>query len=188
MTADPAGVFASDAHRRVLGNLDGTPRSLEQLGDFLRRNDPNVPLGNDELDEVIQDLQAEGHVASIGEHDSVEAIVSAVGKAKGVSALPADTAEALERNGGRQPRLYIAGERFIATDAGVEKLQEDPPNAPPALEGDQLARAEAERDQFFAAERERADAERKRGIESARAALREVEKGKPELDPEGGEE
>lgn len=59
--ADPGGVFASDAHRRVLGHLlQDDAQSVEGL---LDRIGPDVGSDfddTDELTEVLEDLEADG--------------------------------------------------------------------------------------------------------------------------------
>jgi hypothetical protein len=62
--ADPGGVFASDTHRRVLGHLTSDAMPAE---DLLERMRPDVGTEldeQDELDEVLADLEADGHASS----------------------------------------------------------------------------------------------------------------------------
>lgn len=64
--ADPGGIFASDAHRRVMANLpnpDGDPMSVEELIRD-RINEDDFALAHlqsiEEVEDVLADLEADG--------------------------------------------------------------------------------------------------------------------------------
>lgn len=62
---DPGGVFASDAHRRVMANAPNPnedPLSPEALLEQRIALDDYLDLSEDELTEVLKDLEADGHV------------------------------------------------------------------------------------------------------------------------------
>lgn len=60
ISADPAGDFASDAHRRVLAAVpDGTTDlTLQERVD----GDDELDLSLEDVDEILKDLEADGHV------------------------------------------------------------------------------------------------------------------------------
>lgn len=62
--ADPGGIFASDAHRRVqaaLPNPNDEPLSAEDVLSQRVALDDHLDIGSDELEEVLSDLEADGH-------------------------------------------------------------------------------------------------------------------------------
>ena len=65
---DPADVFASDVHRRVMANVpnpDEQPLSVDDLLEVRVARDDHLRdagLGADDLLEVLKDLEADGHV------------------------------------------------------------------------------------------------------------------------------
>lgn len=66
--ADPGGVFASDAHRRVMANApnpDDDPLSAEALIEERVSKDDHLDLEQDELVEILEDLEADGHVKQL---------------------------------------------------------------------------------------------------------------------------
>ena len=69
MSDDPGGVFASEQHRRVLGHLslpdEDFGYSPDELADRVS-GDPN--LGPIDVVEVLEDLEADGHVAHTQAH------------------------------------------------------------------------------------------------------------------------
>jgi hypothetical protein len=68
---DPGGVFASDAHRRVMAHLpnpDDDPISVEDLITERINRDPHTLAhfdAADEVAEVLEDLQADGHAKKL---------------------------------------------------------------------------------------------------------------------------
>lgn len=88
MPADPAGIFASDEHRRVLGNL-GTPRTLDEVAHAVYI-DPNTqvwpgdPGDHSTVESIIDDLQNDGYVKKADGEGRFEF------SAKGLEALQAD--------------------------------------------------------------------------------------------------
>ena len=63
--SDPGGVFASDVHRRVMANVpnpDDDPVNSDGLLEDRVAKDDYLNVGYDELDEVLKDLEADGHV------------------------------------------------------------------------------------------------------------------------------
>lgn len=62
--ADPGKVFASDIHRRVMANLpnpDDDPVSIEDLQALRIAKDDHLTVDDGELEEVLGDLEADGH-------------------------------------------------------------------------------------------------------------------------------
>lgn len=65
---DPGGVFASDVHRRVMANApnpDDDPLSTEQLLEQRIALDDHLEVDADELEDVLADLEADGHVKKL---------------------------------------------------------------------------------------------------------------------------
>lgn len=63
-SADPGGVFAADAHRRVLAHLPVPGDTSMDLDALFERMGPDVGTDfsdSDELAEVLKDLEADGH-------------------------------------------------------------------------------------------------------------------------------
>lgn len=63
MSDDPGGVFASDAHRRVMANLpnpDDDPLSIDELLAGRVAADDFLDVDADELSEILKDLEADG--------------------------------------------------------------------------------------------------------------------------------
>ncbi len=69
--ADPGGVFASDAHRRVMAHLpnpDDDPVSVEELIADRINADPHTLAhfgSSGEVAEVLADLEADGHAKKL---------------------------------------------------------------------------------------------------------------------------
>jgi hypothetical protein len=69
--ADPGGVFASDAHRRVMAHLPNPgddPVSVEDLIGERINNDPHTLAhfdASDEVAEVLADLEADGYAKKL---------------------------------------------------------------------------------------------------------------------------
>lgn len=65
---DPGGIFASDTHRRVLGHLPlpgDDPSDVTALG-YRISGDAHHGLAHvDELSEVLEDLEADGHATQL---------------------------------------------------------------------------------------------------------------------------
>jgi hypothetical protein len=62
---DPGGIFASDAHRRVMANVpnpDEDALDVDGLVTERINGDDFLDLGYDELQSVLDDLEADGHV------------------------------------------------------------------------------------------------------------------------------
>lgn len=62
--ADPGGIFASDVHRRVMANLPNPDQDPLPAADVLSERialDEYLPIGFDELESVLQDLEADGN-------------------------------------------------------------------------------------------------------------------------------
>ena len=60
---DPGGDFASDTHRRVLAavpDADSTLSVYERVA-----GDTELDLSDDDVDEVLKDLEADGHVKKL---------------------------------------------------------------------------------------------------------------------------
>lgn len=65
--ADPGGTFASDTHRRVLGHLPlpgDEPTAVDALVERMAP-DTSTDLDAEEADEVLADLEADGHAANL---------------------------------------------------------------------------------------------------------------------------
>jgi CBS-domain-containing membrane protein len=65
---DPGGVFASDAHRRVMANApnpDDDPLSVEELLEQRVAKDEHLDIDRDDLEDVLKDLEADGHVKQL---------------------------------------------------------------------------------------------------------------------------
>lgn len=61
--ADPAGDFASDAHRRVLAAV---PFPEDELTVEQRvAGDTELDLSQEDLEEILKDLEADGHVKKV---------------------------------------------------------------------------------------------------------------------------
>lgn len=64
MSDDPGGVFASDAHRRVMANLPNPnqdPLSVEGLQAERIAKDDYLDISDEDLTSVLSDLEADGH-------------------------------------------------------------------------------------------------------------------------------
>lgn len=62
---DPGDVFASDVHRRVMANApnpDEDPLTVEGLLAERVAKDDHLDIDADDLNEVLEDLEADGHV------------------------------------------------------------------------------------------------------------------------------
>jgi len=146
MRADPGGVFKSDAHRRVLGNL-AQPRSLEDLTNFLYTIDwANLPdfSGQDDVKAVLEDLVDSGYAKNIGKADDGADLVKMVNGDKTVIDLHKDKAKTLSERADhwRFRTRYSESDQYVLTKEGLEKLQESVPNEPPPLEGPRLEAAQ----------------------------------------------
>ena len=137
--------FESDVHRRVAGNLT-QPRSLT---DLLRVaiQDPFMgplrvqpaPNGHSQADlgEVLKDLEADGVVVSVGEHDSGEALVATIRKHDQAVTLPDEKAEAFVERAEVPTRYpWPEEEHWALTELGLAKLKGPIPNEPAPLEGE----------------------------------------------------
>lgn len=60
---DPGGDFASDAHRRVMAAVPTAEDELTVEERFA--GDTELELSDDELQEVLKDLEADGHVKNL---------------------------------------------------------------------------------------------------------------------------
>jgi hypothetical protein len=60
---DPAGDFSSDVHRRVLAAVPMTDDELTVYERVL--GDTELDLGDDDVDEILRDLEADGHVRQL---------------------------------------------------------------------------------------------------------------------------
>ena len=66
MRPDPGGDFASDEHRRVMAavpNADDPRRSAEEIMERVNADD-FLHLDESELEEILKDLEADGHASS----------------------------------------------------------------------------------------------------------------------------
>ena len=140
---DPGGQFASDAHRRVAGNLS-VPLNLEQLRALLA-DDPNfsqAALEPKVLARIVADLRRDGHVKSLGSHDDAEALVKAVKADNDVPTLHRDKAAHFvlraQPRGFGEPQHVVEGEQLYFTNDGVKTLEAPLPDEPPPLEGARL--------------------------------------------------
>ena len=148
-------VFASDLHRRVVGNLD-IPRSAEALVRTFERHDPTVigAMENDysrkdateRVREVLLDLESEGLVASLGEVSSGDDAVAAMNGHKDtldIGKQQGKTFAALAESRAPNSRhLHVDGELYGATVKAWRKLTGPIPEEPPPLTGGSLAAAE----------------------------------------------
>lgn len=70
MSDDPGGVFASDAHRRVLAHLPIPSEDPMDNETFLSRvatDDGYEYAGQDEVEDVLADLEADGHAKQLND-------------------------------------------------------------------------------------------------------------------------
>jgi hypothetical protein len=174
---DPGGQFTSDAHRRVAGNLS-VPRNLEQLRDVLRE-DPHFPeLVPGELERIVADLQADGHLKSLGEHEDADALVKAIAKDKAVPTLHKEKAEHFvlrtKRRGLRRPPHVVAGEQLYFTNGGLDTLEAPVPDEPPPLEGPALEVAEEQDEALLTETEERVAKDIARLREQHKAGLDQI--------------
>lgn len=152
---DELNVFASDLHRRVVGNLD-IPRSAEALVLTFEKHDP-VAIGSNSdeysrkdanklVREVLLDLEAEGLVANLGEVTSAEDALAAmngdsdtldIGKSQGKAFV-----DAVESTRANRRHLHVNGTLYGATVKAWNKLNAPIPEEPPPLTGDSLREAE----------------------------------------------
>lgn len=67
MSDDPGGVFASDAHRRVLAHLPIPSQDPMDSETFLSRvaSDDGYEYVADEVQDVLLDLEADGHASEL---------------------------------------------------------------------------------------------------------------------------
>lgn len=141
MRDDPGGIFASDEHRRLAGNL-AQPRSIQSLN-VEAFKDPHLPLGGEaDIVEVLKDLEAEGYVKNVGVHEDAKALVDAVQDDEEAVSLHQSKAKALRERASARPNEYLQGEQWVLTERGLEALQAEHPNPPPPLTGDALKAAE----------------------------------------------
>lgn len=142
--AEVLNEFASDAHRRVGGNL-AQPRSARELAAFLAKLDPHVP------DEVyseagvlpyLEDLEADGLVKRLGAFEDGEALVAAIAKDKALPTLPAEKAKTVAARAA-SPRVgpYPDEEQWYITQAFLDRLDGPTPSSP---EGQALLKAQRE--------------------------------------------
>lgn len=153
LNPDPGGQFASDAHRRVAGNLS-VPGSVDDLRAVLANDDSFPDLVPGELELIVADLKSDGHVKSLGEHDDAEALVGAIKSDDDVPSLHKDKAKHFvlrtRRRGFGRPAHVVAGEQFYFTNDGLDRLNAGLPSEPPPLEGEALKRAEEQDDELLA--------------------------------------
>jgi len=139
-------VFDSDLHRRVAGNLQ-IPRSVEALVLTLERHDPGAisswsgsynrgeTIG--QLGEVLSDLEADGVVINIGEHQTPDDAVEAVNDDPNAVDIPEDQAErfvtVVQSSRPSRRHLNVQGELWVLTNKGLEKLTGSIPNEPPPV-------------------------------------------------------
>jgi hypothetical protein len=66
--SDPGGIFASDTHRRVMANVpnpEDDPLDVDGLVAERVNKDDYLDVGYDELQDVLDDLEADGHVKKL---------------------------------------------------------------------------------------------------------------------------
>jgi hypothetical protein len=65
---DPGGVFASDAHRRVMANApnpDEDPLTVDEILGERVSKDNHLDVSHEEAEEILKDLEADGHVREL---------------------------------------------------------------------------------------------------------------------------
>lgn len=153
LNPDPGGQFASDAHRRVAGNLS-VPRSIEDLRKVLADDTSFPDLVPGELELIVKDLAGDGHVKSLGAHDDADELVKAIKSDDDVPTLHKDKAKHFvlrtRRRGFGRPAHVVAGEQHYFTNAGLETLQAGLPDEPAPLEGEALRAAEEQDERLLA--------------------------------------
>lgn len=118
---DPGEVFASDEHRRVLGNL-ARPRSVASLNAELFK-DPHVTLSESEIYDHLSDLEAEGYVKKLGEFDDPAEVVSAAGDDPDVRSLHPSVGKIFKERYGSPLRSHeVQGEHWAMTERGFDAL------------------------------------------------------------------
>ena len=61
---DPGGDFASDTHRRVMAAVPASAENERTVEERVA-GDTELDLSQEELDEVLKDLEADGHVKQV---------------------------------------------------------------------------------------------------------------------------